>query len=252
MELCLSCDSKASSPPSPPRSTPTDQVDVDALKANVEALLEAGVHGFVATGTMGEAGRPRREERAHGRRARWSRQPAAACRWSAGVSSGSAGQSLEYARDAKDAGADAIMSLPPLGYRADPDEVVAFFAELATMRPADHGLQQPRGLRRRHAADADRAHLRGGRGRRRHQGVLGRRAPASRRCCNARRRARGARRRRRLGARGLRRRRDRLDHRRRRRRAARVRRALRRTCQAGDLDAARDVYRRMLPSPAST
>src|SRR3954449_1298873 len=32
-----------------------DRVDVNALKGNVEALLEAGVHGFVATGTMGEA-----------------------------------------------------------------------------------------------------------------------------------------------------------------------------------------------------
>ena len=34
----------------------SDQVDVEALKANVVALLDAGVHGFVATGTMGEAG----------------------------------------------------------------------------------------------------------------------------------------------------------------------------------------------------
>ena len=36
--------------------TADDQVDVAALKANCEALVEAGVHGFVATGTMGEAG----------------------------------------------------------------------------------------------------------------------------------------------------------------------------------------------------
>jgi 4-hydroxy-tetrahydrodipicolinate synthase len=51
----------------------------------------------------------------------------------AGVSSGSAKQSLQYARDAQELGADAIMSLPPLGYRADPDEVIAFFTELATI-----------------------------------------------------------------------------------------------------------------------
>ena len=30
-------------------------IDVDALRANLDALLEAGVHGFVACGTMGEA-----------------------------------------------------------------------------------------------------------------------------------------------------------------------------------------------------
>jgi 1-pyrroline-4-hydroxy-2-carboxylate deaminase len=110
----------------------TDQIDVDALKANVEAMLEAGVHGFVATGTMGEAAGLSREERRTVVRAvveqTGGRGPVVA-----GVSSGSARQSLEYARDAKEAGADAIMSLPPLGYRADPDEVIAFFTELATI-----------------------------------------------------------------------------------------------------------------------
>jgi 4-hydroxy-tetrahydrodipicolinate synthase len=110
----------------------TDQIDVGALKANVEAMLEAGVHGFVATGTMGEAAGLSREERRTVVRAvveqTGGRGPVVA-----GVSSGSARQSLEYARDAKEAGADAIMSLPPLGYRADPDEVIAFFTELATI-----------------------------------------------------------------------------------------------------------------------
>jgi 4-hydroxy-tetrahydrodipicolinate synthase len=108
-----------------------DRVDVAALKANVEALLEAGVHGFVATGTMGEAGSLTTEERRTVVRAvveaADGRGPVIA-----GVSSGSARQSLAYARDAAAAGVDAIMCLPPLGYRADPDEVVAFFAEVAS------------------------------------------------------------------------------------------------------------------------
>ena len=34
----------------------TGAIDHDALEQNLAALLEAGVHGFVATGTMGEAG----------------------------------------------------------------------------------------------------------------------------------------------------------------------------------------------------
>jgi 4-hydroxy-tetrahydrodipicolinate synthase len=50
----------------------------------------------------------------------------------AGVSSGSAAASLAYAADAVAAGADAIMCLPPLGYRADADEVVAFFSAVAS------------------------------------------------------------------------------------------------------------------------
>jgi 4-hydroxy-tetrahydrodipicolinate synthase len=111
--------------------TADDQVDVTALKENVEKLIEAGVHGFVATGTMGEAGSLSTAERALVVR---SVVEAAAGRVpvTVGISSGSAKQSLVYAADAKAAGATAVMSLPPLGYRADADEVVAFYAEVAT------------------------------------------------------------------------------------------------------------------------
>src|SRR4051812_26778899 len=108
----------------------TDQVDVRALKENLEKLLEAGVHGFVACGTMGEAGSLSSEERALVVR---SVVEAAAGRVPVivGVSSGSAVASLAYAADARAAGADAVMCLPPLGYRADAAEVVAFFAAVA-------------------------------------------------------------------------------------------------------------------------
>ena len=76
--------------------TADDQVDVAALKENIEQLIEAGVHGFVATGTMGEAGSLTREERAlvvrsrrrgrrrsrpgHGRRVERQRPPVARVR----------------------------------------------------------------------------------------------------------------------------------------------------------------------------
>jgi 4-hydroxy-tetrahydrodipicolinate synthase len=110
--------------------TADDEVDVAALAENVEKLIEAGVHGFVATGTMGEAGSLTRAERALVVRtvveAAAGRVPV-----TVGVSSGSARQSLEYANDGREAGAKYVMSLPPLGYRADADEVVAFYAALA-------------------------------------------------------------------------------------------------------------------------
>jgi dihydrodipicolinate synthase/N-acetylneuraminate lyase len=109
----------------------SDEVDVAALKSNVAALLDAGVHGLVACGTMGEAGGLSAEER---RTVVGAVVEAAAGRVpvTVGVSSGSALTSLAYALDAKALGADAIMSLPPLGYRADDDEVVAFYTELAS------------------------------------------------------------------------------------------------------------------------
>src|SRR3954466_9789267 len=111
--------------------TADDQVDVAALKENIEKLIEGGVHGCVAAGTMGEAGSLSREERALVVR---SVVEAAAGRVpvTVGVSSGSAAQSLLYAADGAAAGAAAVMSLPPLGYRADEDEVIAFYTELGT------------------------------------------------------------------------------------------------------------------------
>ena len=170
------------------------------------------MHGFVATGTMGEAGSLTREERALVVR---SVVEAAAGRVpvTVGISSGSARVSLEYAADAKAAGAQYVMSLPPLGYRADEDEVVAFYAALATCglpvmaynNPEASGVDMPAALIARIYEEVDGVVA--------DQGVLGRRAPHPRPAA-PRRRPRGRRRRRRLGARGLRRRRDRLDHRR--------------------------------------
>jgi 4-hydroxy-tetrahydrodipicolinate synthase len=110
-------------------------VDTDALRANIRALLDAGVHGIVGTGTMGEAGslstRERREVIAAIVAAVEGRVPVIA-----GVSAGTAEQASAYAADAAEAGAVALMCLPPLGYRADEAELVAFYAAVG----ADTGL----------------------------------------------------------------------------------------------------------------
>ena len=108
----------------------TGAVDVAALEANLGALLDGGVHGFVATGTMGEAGSMSAEERRlvveTTVRAAAGRVPVIV-----GVSSGTPSTSIGFAADAEAAGADAIMLLPPLGYRADPRETVAFYRAVA-------------------------------------------------------------------------------------------------------------------------
>ena len=226
--------------------TADDQVDVAALKENIEQLIEAGVHGFVATGTMGEAGCLTREERALvvRVRGRGRRRPRAG--HGRRVERLAPRSRSSTRDDGKAAGAQYVMSLPPLGYRADADEVVAFYAELATCglpvmaynNPEASGVDLPGRPRR--------AHLRGGRRRRRRQGVLGRHAPHPR-AAAPRRRPRGDRRRRRLGARGLRGRRGRLDHGRRRARAARDASSSTTPSADNDLATAREVYRRLLP-----
>jgi dihydrodipicolinate synthase/N-acetylneuraminate lyase len=118
----------------PAVTTPFDAagaVDEAALAGNVTALLDAGVHGIVATGTMGEAGSLSAAERravvAAVAGAVEGRVPVIA-----GVSAGTPAAAIALAADAAEAGAVALMLLPPLGYRADADEVVAFYTELAT------------------------------------------------------------------------------------------------------------------------
>src|SRR4051812_19757609 len=126
-------------------------------------MLAAGVHGFVATGTMGEAGSLSAEERRtvveSAVRAVAGRVPVIA-----GVSSGTPAASIAFAADAAETGADAIMLLPPLGYRGDEREVVAFYRTVAQAaglpvmaynNPEASGMDMPPALIARLAAEVE-------------------------------------------------------------------------------------------------
>ena len=150
----------------PAVTTPFDAhgaVDPDALARNLAALLEAGVHGFVATGTMGEAGSLTPEERRlvveTTVRAAGGRVPVIV-----GVSSGNPGASIEFATAAAEAGADAIMLLPPLGYLPDAREAIAFYRTVADEsslpimaynNPGASGVDMPPDLIARIAAEVE-------------------------------------------------------------------------------------------------
>jgi dihydrodipicolinate synthase/N-acetylneuraminate lyase len=117
----------------PAVTTPFDAsgaVDQAALERNVSAYLDAGVHGIVANGTMGEAGSLSAEERrtvvATIARATGGRVPLIA-----GVSAGTPSAAIALAADAAEAGATALMMLPPLGYHGDAREVGAFYRAVA-------------------------------------------------------------------------------------------------------------------------
>jgi DNA-binding FadR family transcriptional regulator len=200
-----------------------DRVDVAALEANVAHLLERGVHGLIAAGTMGEAGSLTQDGAAHGHRDRRARR-AGAVPVLAGVSAGATrpGRGQHAARAG---GRGAGRHVPAAAeLRGTPDEHVAFFAAVAP-RAARHGLQQPRGERHRPHAARHRRLADAVPGRRRDQGVLRRRAPHPR--APEPHAPAGPRRRRRLGARGLRHGRHGLGVRRGQRRAGGVRRAAR-------------------------
>ena len=150
----------------PAATTPFDAsgaIDLDALERNLTALLEAGVQGFVATGTMGEAGSLSAAERrsvvAATVRAAGGRVPVIA-----GVSAATATAASALAIDAADAGADALMLLPPLGYRGDERAIVAFYRTvgaaaglplMAYNNPEASGTDMPPALIVRLAAEVE-------------------------------------------------------------------------------------------------
>jgi 4-hydroxy-tetrahydrodipicolinate synthase len=108
----------------------TGEVDVASLQDNIRALLDAGVHGIVGTGTMGEAASLTAAER----RTVIEAIVAAADRRApviAGISAGTPAQAIAFATDAAAAGAGALMCLPPLGYRGDDREIEAYYAAVA-------------------------------------------------------------------------------------------------------------------------
>jgi dihydrodipicolinate synthase/N-acetylneuraminate lyase len=139
----------------PAVTTPFDAagaIDVPALEANLTALLEAGVHGFVGNGTMGEAGSLTTAERRlvieTTVRAADGRVPVIV-----GVSSGTPATSIAYAADAAAAGADAVMLLPPLGYRAVGE--ASALPVMAYNNPEASGVDMPATLIARIAAEVE-------------------------------------------------------------------------------------------------
>jgi 4-hydroxy-tetrahydrodipicolinate synthase len=109
------------------------QVDHDAVAAEVSRLIAAGVHGIVPNGTVGEGGSLTREERRDV--IETSVAAAGQAPVCAGVSAATAEQAAGYARDARSAGAEGVMALPPLLYKADRRELIEFFGAVA--RAAD-------------------------------------------------------------------------------------------------------------------
>jgi 4-hydroxy-tetrahydrodipicolinate synthase len=113
----------------PAVTTPFDErgeIRTDALRDNVERMVASGVHGFVATGTMGESASLTVAERELVTRtvveAADGRVPVLG-----GIAAATSRVACEYAVVARDAGADALMVLPPLNYNGDLHEIAAFF-----------------------------------------------------------------------------------------------------------------------------
>ncbi|GAB3527637.1 dihydrodipicolinate synthase family protein [Pontibacter brevis] len=110
--------------------TEDDRLDIEAFLANIESQLSAGVRGIILGGTLGEASTLSEEEKAV-----LVRETVAFVEGRVPVILNIAEQTtagaVEAAAAAKENGASGLMLLPPMRYKADERETVAYFKAVA-------------------------------------------------------------------------------------------------------------------------
>jgi 1-pyrroline-4-hydroxy-2-carboxylate deaminase len=114
-------------------ATPFDdelRVDLDRYREHIRWLAESGCDGVTPNGSLGEYQVLTPEERGAVVRAAVEAAPEGFSVMP-GVAAYGAHEARRWAEDAAEAGADAVMLLPPNAYRADADTVVDHYAAVA-------------------------------------------------------------------------------------------------------------------------
>lgn len=110
--------------------TANDELDLDLFKVNIKAQLQAGVHGLVLGGTLGEASTLTDEERRILTREAIKfvndRVPVLM-----NIAEQTTKAAINLAKIAEEDGAKGLMMLPPMRYKASDEEVVAYFKAVA-------------------------------------------------------------------------------------------------------------------------
>jgi 4-hydroxy-tetrahydrodipicolinate synthase len=111
--------------------TADDQLDWAAMEKHLEFQLDAGVHGLIVLGSLGENATLTDEEKLETVRFFASRQrrncPLVVC-----IAECSTGKAKEFARKSAEAGADGFMLLPPMRYPSDTRETIAYLNAVAS------------------------------------------------------------------------------------------------------------------------
>lgn len=129
-------------------------LDLETFQENLEQQIEAGIHGIVVAGTLGEASTLTTDEKFE--------LVDAALEVTAGeipvilnIAEGSTRKAIEIAQKAEEFGAHGLMLLPPMMYSADDREVVAFYSSVAEAtelpilvynNPVDYGIEITMGM----------------------------------------------------------------------------------------------------------
>ena len=110
--------------------TANDELDLEMFKINIKAQLDAGVHGIVLGGTLGEASTLTDEERRI-----LTREAVKLVNGKVPVLMNIAEQTtkaaINLAKVAHEDGAKGLMMLPPMRYKASDEEVVEYFKAVA-------------------------------------------------------------------------------------------------------------------------
>ena len=126
-----------------------DQLDLEAFEMNIRAQLNAGVHGIILGGTLGEASTLTLEEKRILVRKTVSivdgKVPVII-----NIAEQSTRSAVEMAKIAEADGASGLMMLPPMRYKADDRETVTYFRKVAKStvlpimiynNPVDYGIE---------------------------------------------------------------------------------------------------------------
>ncbi|GAB4010573.1 dihydrodipicolinate synthase family protein [Spirosoma migulaei] len=110
--------------------TADDQLDLPLFEKNLQAQLDAGVHGFIIGGSLGEASTLLNDEKIEllksGLAVSDGKVPVLI-----NIAEQATKQAIARAQEAEANGADGLMLLPPMRYPADARETVTYFKSVA-------------------------------------------------------------------------------------------------------------------------
>jgi 4-hydroxy-tetrahydrodipicolinate synthase len=107
-----------------------DTIDFELFGKNLEAQVEAGITGVIVGGSLGEASTLTRAEKME--LVKYAKQALpAGLPVVLGIAEQSTAEAVSIAKEAESIGADGLMILPPMRYKADDAETVNWFKTIA-------------------------------------------------------------------------------------------------------------------------
>src|SRR5947208_2939082 len=107
-----------------------DAIHFEMFKTNLDAQLDAGIDGIILGGSLGEASTLTRDEKMSLLRFALETidRPLPVIM---NIAEQSTAEAIQFAQDAEKNGADGLMILPPMRYKADDRETVEYFRRIA-------------------------------------------------------------------------------------------------------------------------